>query len=214
VNAGIAYSENPCLSQQLTWAKALSANPSVYANLANPDPALTDPNHWPEGCTTPSPACSEGYGQLAAAYSYGLLAEDNPNSLFWWLDVETANSWDGAPEENLSAVQGDITYLESQGVPSANIGIYSTQSQWTQITGGAQLPVPVWLAGAHAQKTASQYCDLSYSFTGGPVLLVQYFTKGFDADLACSGASGGGSGGGGHGGGGGHAHVTRLTFGR
>src|SRR5206468_1945912 len=58
---------------------------------------------------------------------------------------------------------------------------------WNAITGGAPLAVPNWLAGSGSLSGASAYC--SATFTGGPVLLVQYKAGQFDGDYAC-GASG------------------------
>jgi hypothetical protein len=192
---------------------------SVYVNTANPGPApgVTD---WPtSGSSTAygscdgswSAACSYVYGEQRAAYSYGLVYNTNASvaaSDPWWLDIETQNSWATSTtpnytQLNVAAIQGFIQGLRDPNqVPGATtsysagaggpIGIYSTPSQWSQITGlGAQTTAgafggsapPDWVAGARSAKQARSNC--SQSFTGAPVTLAQYSSGGYDADLRC-----------------------------
>jgi len=193
VTHGLPWSANPCLADEYRWALATS-RPSLYTNTANPGPALS--SHWPTGQATPracdgswSAGCSYDYGWNAAEDAFvrvasGGLGQQAAASSPWWLDVETANSWNGDDTStNVAAIQGFADYLRSAGVPS--VGIYSTSYQWGQITGGQNATfasTPNWVAGATA-KTARNYCNAS--FTGGPVTYVQYPSNGFDADLAC-----------------------------
>src|SRR5438876_10205749 len=117
VNAGIVYSANPCLgagdgASELAWAERYEQPAILYANTADPGPALS--KHWPTGQTSPqfcdpaqpdSASCSYDYGWNAAADSYrdavdayvslgqvppGATQTPVPNE--WWLDVESANS--------------------------------------------------------------------------------------------------------------------------
>jgi hypothetical protein len=71
-----------------------------------------------------------------------------------------------------------------QKVPGVVVGIYSTKYQWTKITGGAQLAVPNWIAGARDLAEAKSRCSPAWSATGGPVVLNQ-FVAGFDTNYAC-----------------------------
>jgi hypothetical protein len=65
-------------------------------------------------------------------------------------------------------------------------GIYSSSSQWAQITGGAVLAsTPVWVPYAQQRSQAPGFCDAAYSFTGGPVAMVQYPAGSFDGDYVC-----------------------------
>lgn len=210
VNRGIVFSPNPCLGtgngpSQLAWAGGLRAQ--LYANTGNPGPALS--THWPNGQTSPrecdtaaSPGsdtadCAYDYGWNAAADSYqtavrayislGLAppgATSTPQPNVWWLDVETSNSWRSDVALNVAALQGAVAYLESAGV--TEIGFYSTQHQWNQITGGTQAfdIHPSWVAGATTSRQARDNCTRT-AFTGDVVTLTQYFAKGFDADLRC-----------------------------
>jgi hypothetical protein len=210
VNRGIVFSPNPCLgtgngSSQLAWAGGVQAQ--LYANTGNPGPALS--THWPNGQTSPracntaaSPGadtanCAFDYGWNAAADSYqtavrayislGLApagTTSTPTENVWWLDVETSNSWRTNVALNVAALQGAVAYLQSAGVQ--DIGFYSTQQQWNQITGGSLAfdVHPSWVAGATTARQARDNCGRS-AFTGDVVALTQYFAKGFDANLRC-----------------------------
>jgi hypothetical protein len=200
VNRGIAFSENPCLAEQLSWASNLPQGASVYVNLANPG---TQSTRWPEWCTSSDSvndeACAYEYGRRAAvqAVSYAQQTASgvglDVRQLHWWLDVEVANTWDGIPDANFAAIEGYRDYLVSLGTAGDSIGIYSTRFQWETIAGTNAPGWSVWVAGARAEKTAEQFCDSG--FAGGEVLLVQYFSKGYDGNLVCGGDSGGGGGG-------------------
>lgn len=209
VNGGRVYSANPCLGSadgtgQLAWG-----GPAVelYANTANPGPELS--SYWPRGQTAPRPCdttalpgadtldCAYDYGWNAAADSYrtavsayvalGLAPADatrTPQDAFWWLDVETANSWRDDPALNVAALQGARDYLESMRV--AGVGFYSTPRMWAQITGDSDAfsRHPSWVAGASTLHGAMASCS-DEGFTGGPVQYAQYLKLGFDANHRC-----------------------------
>ena len=121
----------------------------------------------------------------------------------WWLDVETANSWNGDGIANTADLQGALDLLRSQGV--ARVGLYSTAYQWRAITGGytatsaatyratwrpAFTPryrlesAPLWIATAGDLAAAKAAC--STSFTGAAAQMVQFVDgSGLDADYVC-----------------------------
>ena len=202
VNRGIVFSPNPCLTSEVTWARATSL--ALYANTANPGPALS--SHWPTGqllpqaCSAANPdtaTCAYDYGYNAAADSYadavtafaalGLAA--SPAGVPWWLDVETSNSWRSDVSLNVAALSGAVYYLGSVA-HVASIGFYSTGYQWGVITGASSAfaAYPSWVAGAADAAGAAANCT-GPAFTGGGVALAQYPSGGFDANLACSSAA-------------------------
>jgi hypothetical protein len=212
VNAGIVYSPNPCLgtgdgASELAWAEqADGAGAAIlYANTADPGPTLS--THWPTGETDngsycdpqmlDSTACSYDYGWNAAANSYqdavaayvqlgelstGATQTPQPNA--WWLDVETANSWETNTANNVADLQGAVAYLQSQGVTS--IGFYATSTDWATITGAttAFSSFPSWQPASRRETIARSYCRTT-GVTGGAVTLSQYLSGGFDADIRC-----------------------------
>ncbi len=205
VNGGLAYSENPCLKTEYTWALSSTSTAqqprvSFYANTGNPGPISS---HWPTNrADAPQPcdgswnaACAYDYGWFAAQDSFNRAsaAAGSPGAVIaapWWLDVELANSWSNDTATNSADLQGAIAYLKSQGVSS--IGIYAATSHWATII-GASTPsaaqnepfrsLPNWLPGARTAKEAAQRC--TSTLTGGPTRLTQYLSGSFDADYAC-----------------------------
>jgi hypothetical protein len=196
VNGGKAWSPNPCLSAEYSWAATRTSTPSFYMNTGNPGTLST---HWtmsgPQPCANPTdPAsvndtgCAYNYGWNAAADAFSGASQATSSAVAaarpWWADVETANSWDGTTAANFADITGGLDYLRSKGVPEA--GVYSTRYQWGQIAGSSALATtPNWVAGAPSVKQASTFCSSSYSFTGGPVRLVQFPSGSFDGDYRC-----------------------------
>jgi hypothetical protein len=200
VNGGRVYSVNPCLASQIAWGGDTAAE--VYINTGNPGPELS--SFWPNGQTSPrvcdaanpdTADCAYDYGWNAAAHSYSTLESAyaargiavSPSATVWWLDVETSNSW---REDNLAlnvaALEGEVAYLRSRGV--TRLGFYSTTYQWGLITGGSKVfaAYPSWGAGARSERVARNLCtSTTTSFTGGPLVMVQYPYAGFDADIRC-----------------------------
>jgi hypothetical protein len=209
VNGGRVFSANPCLgagdrASELEWA---GLETQLYANTGNPGPELSE--YWPDGQTTPmacntadSPGldtveCAYDYGWNAAEHSYATAvaayvslgwadadAERTPEANFWWLDVETSNSWRSDHDLNIAALRGAVAYLES--VEVGGIGFYSTQHQWNQITGGtdAFATYPAWHAGARTLRGAMANCR-DVPFTGGALVMTQYLERGLDANFLC-----------------------------
>jgi hypothetical protein len=185
VGNGLAYSDNPCLADEYAWATRAPRAPGLYMNTANPGAQSV---HW----TTPGPrpcggasddlGCAYNYGWNAASHAYAYATSQQAIAVEWWLDVEIANTWSTNLASNNADIQGMIDFLRSQ---SRTVGVYSTTYQWNQITGGTQIPVPNWVAGASNSSQAVTWCTPSRSFSGGAVTLVQYPAGSFDGDVAC-----------------------------
>lgn len=187
VSDGRPYGDNPCLAGEYSWARTSRTATGFYMNTANPGVASTRLDWYgqtgPQACSPDDEsACAYDYGYNAAqrAFDYAQAQTGVAGAGTWWLDVETSNSWSGDVGLNLTDLQGSIDALAAQGV---TVGLYSTAYQWNQITGGAALAVPNWVAGAANAHQASGLCGASFS--GGKVTIVQYPSGGLDADLAC-----------------------------
>ncbi|HET9733369.1 MAG TPA: hypothetical protein VFP54_11905 [Acidimicrobiales bacterium] len=150
-----------------------------------------------------SDACAWQYGydkaaQDAAWLSSAAAAIDNQSppvavagtasSYPWWLDVETANTWQSDTTMNVADLQGMIAGLQAAG--ATTVGAYSTSSQWNSITGGTSsgsgslYRIPDWIPGARSLSAAQANCTQP-SFTGGTVALAQWFSRPCHSDLAC-----------------------------
>ncbi len=221
---GLAFSANPCLSRQYAALSTTGYPTGLYVNTGNPGPSSS---HWPTApTTTPArcltagdpddPGCAYDYGWAAAADSVAQAqaAGITVSGRTWWLDVEQDNSW--APnsgdtattadyQANAADLQGEMDGLYAKGV--TQVGIYSTDLQWQQITGGlttttqsayvaawssyltpgpALSAAPLWIAGATDE--AGAYANCSQTFTGAAAALAQYSDAAdADADLVCGG---------------------------
>jgi hypothetical protein len=194
VNAGYPFTYyNSCLAAEYA-AAARTGNAAVYINTGY-DPTYTaiDGRHSTQACANTSITIA-GTASQEAAWAVGCSeaqrdvayasAQSSTSPTAWWLDVETANSWSTSDLTlNNYTIQGIVATLrQSTSVP---VGVYSTASQWTAITGGYQAPVDAnWVAtGQRTSRRAKQSCG-SIGFTGAPVWLVQYVAT-YDHDLAC-----------------------------
>lgn len=216
VSDGRAWSTNPCLGSEYSWATAYPRTPDLYMNTANPAPRSSyywpasgtrDPALCSDSTVTTDPGCAYDYGWHTAADALATAARTvgsiAATSGYWWLDVETSNTWNGDGYSNAADVQGSIDYLRGQGI--SGVGVYSTDYQWSYITGGYSTSTapqyqsawspeftspygigasPSWVAGASGPADVSSYC--SSSFLGTTTWLVQYIAGGFDVDSACS----------------------------
>ncbi|MHB1854125.1 MAG: glycoside hydrolase family 25 domain-containing protein, partial [Acidimicrobiales bacterium] len=163
VNNGHAGSTNSCLGDEVAWAGPAH---SLYMNLNSP----------------PGSQSPYDYGYNAAAYSVAAATAAGAVAQQWWLDVETGNYWSGDTAANTQVIQGAVAGLRHAGL---SVGVYSTPYQWYEITGGAQLGLPVWVATGTGLANPSSWCSAGHAFNGGSVWMVQYGLNGFDGDYAC-----------------------------
>jgi hypothetical protein len=198
VTNGLAFSANPCLTGEYAWAKGRQYSAGLYINTGNPE---TQSANWPGRAGVGPRTCSatdlKDPSNVNCAYNYGWNAATDAlnvatanvgpdaQTLPWWLDVEIGNSWNGIGGANSSTLQGYIEY--QRGHSMGTVGIYSTGSQWRQITVGYPVSsTPDWLAGASNVSDAIRLCnDPTSSFSGGPVQLVQYPNGRFDGNYVC-----------------------------
>jgi hypothetical protein len=125
----------------------------------------------------------------------------DPGTYFWWLDVETDNSWQTGEENstalNRATLEGMADYFQgitagrknAEGKP-AGVGIYSTSYQWGTIAGtvppdSSLNGLPSWLAGAKTLRGAKSNCSLPGLTPGSPVTVTQYVSAGLDYDYSC-----------------------------
>lgn len=216
VNNGRANTTNPCLREQLAWARTSTGatnqpRVALYVNTANPGLAgawWPTSNVYPGGApSVPNPyGQCDGTGSAACAYVYGyakaydnatIRGVANPEQYFWWLDVETMNTWQADKVANRAVLEG-MTYYYSKVLRAAGVGIYSTSLQWTIIVGGVGRTtsgtvepgpsilngLPSWIAGATTLTGAKRNCD-STPLTGGTVAVTQYVSGDLDYNFAC-----------------------------
>jgi len=204
---------------------------ALYVNTADPGSVLPVVADWPTSNTDPnwvseypSSTNQDPYGKCAGlndqacAWQYGwnraiqdmlwLIATPTssagsnlPSTYWWWLDVETANTWESGSSglaNNVADLRGMVAALKStaetaSGVPLGGVttvGIYSTSSQWGQITSSSAVGysdlvgLPDWIPGARTLSGAQANCSLS-GFTTAKPTATQWFGRPYDGDFAC-----------------------------
>jgi hypothetical protein len=182
-NDGKAFTQNPCLASEAAWAGQPAA---IYMNLNSPPTGSTQALSGPAGtCVVTDTGClAYNYGYNAAVASFTYATASGASAGVWWLDVETANTWDSNPANNDLTIKGALDALGADGVLA---GIYSTGYQFGIIAGGYAPATPVWMATGGDITDATAACTSGHSFGGGTTWLAQYGTSGvpFDQDLAC-----------------------------
>jgi hypothetical protein len=191
---GRAFTENPCLADQVRWARDHDKPNHAYAMGTFPTPSQLEA-HGDDG-----PWESTRAGQLRnVGYAAAEFAVESMDSLDWhppmvWIDVEArpAQPWPiGSPareEENRFVLEGLMRGLEDNGFA---YGLYSYAAGWREITGNWDLPsVPVWATAGRLEHPdeALERCS-QRSFSGGPVHIAQWYDDTRDYDRTCSGFS-------------------------
>jgi len=158
-----------------TW-NGTSFNPVPQAALSTPAGQLYTSATSASG---PGAYFSYGYDEAEYAYATSFVDLGSTSSTLrnaWWLDVELSGSWTSSTTANRDAVYGALAFLESVGVSA---GVYSTNYQWGDITGGATLPAgtPLWVPdpGADPASVCAGTAGTEYApFGGGTIRYVQY----------------------------------------
>jgi hypothetical protein len=125
VNGGRPFTDNSCLAREVTWARTRTGY-SAYVNIDAPRSG--DPT---------------AYGRKVALDALARAERAGLHVPVLWLDVEVLNHWSRSAADNIAIINGAIRALRTRGVTA---GIYSSVPMWRQITGGAPIGVPVWLA--------------------------------------------------------------------
>jgi len=182
VNDGLNYSTNPCITTEAAGAAnlSLSANTGWYAQSSH----VTATS--PRTCLKSDANClAYNYGYNAGLYAYAAATSAGVSAVTWWLDVETANSWNTNTTQNQNSLQGERDALIARG--ATTVGVYSTTAQWKSITNGWLNNWPSWGATTFTSASAAHTYCTGHQFTGGPSVLMQYQTAPItlDQDVAC-----------------------------
>ena len=182
---GPAFTPNPCLAEQVAWARTQALPTSAYAVATWPTPrqlALHGTTGPYAGTTRLSRLRNVGYAEgtdnMARLASAGLTV---PHV---WIDVEhyPVRPWSGDRRANRAVVRGIVRAYQDAGLQT---GFYSTTLQWPDIVGRVRWGLPEWhTAGPRGRAVALTRCT-EPSFQDGPIVLAQWWTSDADRDLVC-----------------------------
>lgn len=191
VSGGLDFRNNPCLGNELRLANSYS----LYVNTGNPGfPRIKYLGSQPLTCPKRNNSLdcySFNYGYQAASYAFRQADLADAHSSFWWLDVETDNSWTNSLMANRADLLGMIYFLKSSLFLVPRLGIYTTTDQWPAIVGNWRINLPLWLGtGANNALEAATDCSRP-EVTGEAIVLTQYTLKQLDYNFNCHGWSSG-----------------------
>ncbi|NJC23445.1 hypothetical protein BJ994_002521 [Arthrobacter pigmenti] len=188
---GLAFTENPCLASQVTWARTNGKPSHGYAMATFPTAAQlsTYRSQGPWSSSTRA-------GQLSnVGYSEARFAVASMNRIGFrppvvWIDVEPrpAQPWPTGTaqreRENRWVIEGLMRGLRDAGF---SYGFYSYTSGWQEITGSWRVPgVPVWATAGRLDypNEALDRCTQA-SFSGGRVYISQWYDDTRDYNRTC-----------------------------
>ncbi len=195
VNGGRAFTRNPCLAAELSWA---SNSPGVvYMNVNAPGSSSNDMTGPAGSCSSSDYSCQAtnyGYNAVNWAISYAKQQASQvgtPPPKAVWLDVErvggcsgttlpSSGYWTCSTSLNASVISGAVDAISTAGLAG---GIYSTAYQWQKIAGSYSPSLPLWIPGGSSHSSVCS--GSSYWFGGGKATITQGQSGNFDTDEAC-----------------------------
>lgn len=185
---GPGWYPNPCLAEQVAWARSAGGWTSAYSMTTFPTRAqrLAYGGGGPWSASTREGRLrNAGYAQalfnVASMQATGLAVP------FVWVDVEPypTHPWPADVQANRDVVRGVVRAYRDQGY---RVGFYSYDGGWRAVVGSWHKPrYPTWVPVGPVSRglaVASRRCGAP-SFSGGPVLLAQWVADRRDRDVTC-----------------------------
>lgn len=193
---GLGFTTNPCIARQYQWTKDRGKPAQAYGMATYPTAAqLTaygSSGPW-KGTGLQARLANTGYRQAVEATTTLSGIGWKPSTV--WIDVEPRpkQPWPAATTPAASAnsravVEGYMRALRDRGY---KYGFYSYTNGWKEIVTAWRAPgVPVWAtAGTLDYPTEALDRCTQASFSGGKVLLSQWYNTTRDYDRTCPGYS-------------------------
>lgn len=191
---GLAYTENPCVARLYKWVKDRNKPAHAYGMATYPTAAQLNAY----GGTGPWKGTALQARLANAGYQQGVQAMGTLSKIGWspstvWIDVEPrpkqpwpAGTTPASIANNRAVVEGYMRALQDRKVA---YGFYSYTNGWKEIVGSWRVPgVPVWATAGTLDypNEALDRCSQP-SFSGGKVLLSQWYNTEQDFDRTCPG---------------------------
>lgn len=185
---GPGFTANPCLVDQVTWARERNLMVAAYAVASQPSDARVEEHGADgpyDGTTALGALANTGYQQ--ALINVAGLRRAGLNTPVVWVDVEPVADFDWGPDvvANSAVVEGAVEAYADAGY---RVGIYSTPALWAQIVGDLALGLPEWrAAGQTSRAEALSRCGRDWSIQGGEAVLGQWVEAARDQNVTCPG---------------------------
>ena len=188
---GLAFTENPCLASQVAWARNNGKPAHAYAMATFPTSAqLTAHGAGGPWSSRTRAGQLSNTGYAAGRYALASMTRAGFATRMVWIDVEPRpkQPWPTGTaaryQANRYVIEGMMRAFRDAG---KSYGLYSYAAGWAEVTGSWRLPgVPVWAtAGTLDYPTEAQDRCRQPSFSGGRVLLSQWYDNTRDYDITC-----------------------------
>lgn len=188
---GPGFTPNPCLADQVQWARDNDVLVSVYAVSSYPDDKTLE-KYAADGpydaSTTIGQLKNVGYQQ--ARFNIGTMGEVGLLSPIIWIDVEPVPvfEWSDDLKANAAVIEGVARGYVDAGF---RIGVYSTPSLYERVVGNLDLGgIPEWrAAGQTSRAEARNRCGPDWSIQGGKAVMGQWVEQQRDQNITCPGIS-------------------------
>src|SRR5919107_1332393 len=186
---GPAFHPNPCLADQVEYARRNRMWAAAYAVATFPTPAQLR-RYGDAGPRDPARTRNRLWntGWAQARQNLTAMREAGLASPMVWVDVEPVSApapWSARPADNRAVVEGAVEGYRRAGL---RVGFYSTPGMWRDIVGTVEYGLPEWrTAGLSTRRAALAACRPARQFQGGPPVLTQWYTDREDFDVFCPG---------------------------
>jgi hypothetical protein len=173
---GPGFHANPCLADQVAFAREHELLVSAYSVIS-----------WPDEATRKQYGGLEGAGRAQAQFNVQTMKAAGLDSPIIWLDIEQVPhyEWSSSTAANTEVVLGAARAYAEAGY---RIGVYSTPAIWAGIVGDLSLGVPEWrAAGKTSREEALRRCGSDWLIQGGIGALAQWVEDDRDIDITCPG---------------------------
>jgi hypothetical protein len=186
---GPGFTPNPCLSDQVAWAKDNDVLVAVYAVSSYPSRATLE-KYGADGPYDASDRLGRlrNVGYQQARYNIGTMGQVGLLSPIVWIDVEPVPmfDWSSDLQANAAVIEGVARGYTDAGYA---IGVYSTPSLYRRVVGELSLGgVPEWrAAGQTSRAEALDRCGPDWSIQGGTAVMGQWVEQQRDQNVTCPG---------------------------
>jgi len=188
---GPGFYANPCLGDQVAYARERQLLTAAYSVVSYPDAATVERYgaRGPYDAGTPI-GLLRNVGHSQARYNIASMRAAGLETPMVWIDVESVPGfdWSADSQANAAVVQGAARGYAEAGY---RVGIYSTPYLWTQIVGVLTLGLPEWRpAGPSSRAAAEDRCTDDWVIQGGAAVIVQWVEQERDQNVTCPGIPG------------------------
>lgn len=187
---GPGFTPNPCIADQLAWARQRHLMIGAYSVVSYPSPQTLQRygTQGPFKGKGPGPALMNvGYQQ--ALFNIRTMERVQLVTPLVWIDVEPypVFPWSKDVKANEMVVRGALRGYQEGGF---RVGFYSTPNLWKQVVGSLRFGLPEWrAAGLTGADEALRRCEADWSFQGGPAIVGQWTDGKRDHNVTCKGTA-------------------------